>query len=516
MHALRLRRLRAVRGRASPRATADINRCPPGGDAVVVALAALTGRARASRSTPAAATHGPLLLAVIDEAACIGCTLCIEACPGRRDHRRAKAHARDPAVAVLRLRAVRGALPRRLHRDGRRRNASGPRPTRTRRAFATARATRASTSASASPIARRTRWRTSRPSAKGGRPRSRRRWRAPARGAVPDRSTMPHRSSLRACVLRAVRHLPPLHAARHGRRADHRFSAQLDTLWNYDKPADSEARFRAELAQHRRRLARSARSRHADRAHAMLAAQVRRGRRTLDAVLPSSTPRRRVYACATCSSAGARATRAATRRPRSRCSTKRSQLSARDALPGADFYRVDALHMLGIAAPAAEQLDWNLQALAAAEASSDRATRGWARIALQQHRLDLLRARRSGDRARLLEEGAAAARSVRQQGDDPRREMDGRARLSRASASSTTRRRMQLALAAETERGQRARRLRLRGARGDRARARRTAQRRGAVGGEGARAAQGRRLPQGERGGAPCAARADRRKARRK
>jgi tetratricopeptide (TPR) repeat protein len=52
--------------------------------------------------------------------------------------------------------------------------------------------------------------------------------------------------------------------------------------------------------------------------------------------------------------------------------------SARDALPGADFYRVDALHMLGIAAPAAERLDWNRQALAAAEASSDTRTRGWA------------------------------------------------------------------------------------------------------------------------------------------
>jgi electron transport complex protein RnfB len=58
----------------------DINRCPPGGDAVVVALARLTGRAAkpidASRGAP-----GPLTVAVIDEAACIGCTLCIQACP---------------------------------------------------------------------------------------------------------------------------------------------------------------------------------------------------------------------------------------------------------------------------------------------------------------------------------------------------------------------------------------------------------------------------------------------------
>ena len=58
----------------------DINRCPPGGDAVIVALAALTGRARRPLD-PDCGEHGPLLVAVIDEAACIGCTLCIQACP---------------------------------------------------------------------------------------------------------------------------------------------------------------------------------------------------------------------------------------------------------------------------------------------------------------------------------------------------------------------------------------------------------------------------------------------------
>ena len=49
----------------------------------------------------------------------------------------------------------------------------------------------------------------------------------------------------------------------------------------------------------------------------------------------------------------------------------------KDTLSGADFYRVDALHMLGIAAPQDEQLDWNLQALAAADASTDVRARGW-------------------------------------------------------------------------------------------------------------------------------------------
>src|SRR5450432_2595983 len=60
--------------------TTDINRCPPGGDPVIVALAALTGRI-AKPLDPECGKHQPLLVAVIDEATCIGCTLCIAACP---------------------------------------------------------------------------------------------------------------------------------------------------------------------------------------------------------------------------------------------------------------------------------------------------------------------------------------------------------------------------------------------------------------------------------------------------
>jgi len=59
---------------------AEINRCPPGGEPVVAALSALTGRA-AKPVDPECGVHGPLLVAVIDEATCIGCTLCIAACP---------------------------------------------------------------------------------------------------------------------------------------------------------------------------------------------------------------------------------------------------------------------------------------------------------------------------------------------------------------------------------------------------------------------------------------------------
>ena len=45
---------------------------------------------------------------------------------------------------------------------------------------------------------------------------------------------------------------------------------------------------------------------------------------------------------------------------------------------GEDFYAVDALHMLAIAAPLAEKNNWNSMALQVAEASTDERARGWA------------------------------------------------------------------------------------------------------------------------------------------
>ncbi|MDE2080058.1 MAG: RnfABCDGE type electron transport complex subunit B [Burkholderiales bacterium] len=59
---------------------AAINRCPPGGAEGVARLAAITGRAPAPLD-PACGTEGPRRRAVIDEAWCIGCALCIKACP---------------------------------------------------------------------------------------------------------------------------------------------------------------------------------------------------------------------------------------------------------------------------------------------------------------------------------------------------------------------------------------------------------------------------------------------------
>jgi electron transport complex protein RnfB len=59
---------------------AGINQCPPGGEAGIRKLATLLGR-DAKPLNPANGVERPRLVAIIDEARCIGCTLCIQACP---------------------------------------------------------------------------------------------------------------------------------------------------------------------------------------------------------------------------------------------------------------------------------------------------------------------------------------------------------------------------------------------------------------------------------------------------
>lgn len=65
---------------AIARGEADINQCPPGGDDGVRALAALLGR-DAKPLNPEFGTAMPTCMALILEEQCIGCTLCIQACP---------------------------------------------------------------------------------------------------------------------------------------------------------------------------------------------------------------------------------------------------------------------------------------------------------------------------------------------------------------------------------------------------------------------------------------------------
>ena len=59
---------------------AAINQCPPGGALGISRLAAITGHA-VTPLNPQFGVEGPRSVVFIDEDWCIGCTLCIEACP---------------------------------------------------------------------------------------------------------------------------------------------------------------------------------------------------------------------------------------------------------------------------------------------------------------------------------------------------------------------------------------------------------------------------------------------------
>ncbi|MYM21863.1 electron transport complex subunit RsxB [Duganella sp. FT135W] len=60
--------------------TADINQCPPGGAEGIERLSSVTGR-KVIPLNPVNGLERPRAVAYIDESLCIGCTLCIQACP---------------------------------------------------------------------------------------------------------------------------------------------------------------------------------------------------------------------------------------------------------------------------------------------------------------------------------------------------------------------------------------------------------------------------------------------------
>jgi electron transport complex protein RnfB len=70
----------AAYARAIANGDAGINQCPPGGNEGIQRLAEITGL----KAEPLAAefgVEGPRTVAFVDEDWCIGCTLCIKACP---------------------------------------------------------------------------------------------------------------------------------------------------------------------------------------------------------------------------------------------------------------------------------------------------------------------------------------------------------------------------------------------------------------------------------------------------
>ena len=75
---------------ALARGETALNRCPPGGQEVISQLSALLGQPELALD-PDCGSAGPQLVALIDEAACIGCARCLDDCPtdaivGARKH----------------------------------------------------------------------------------------------------------------------------------------------------------------------------------------------------------------------------------------------------------------------------------------------------------------------------------------------------------------------------------------------------------------------------------------------
>ncbi len=156
------------------------------------------------------------------------------------------------------------------------------------------------------------------------------------------------------------------------------FSERIDALWDFDQPAASETRFRAELAKFPPDSAEALEvATQIARTHS-LRRQFAAADGTLDAIEPRlerAPARVRVRY-----QLERGRTRNSSGDPKSATIRFAAALaaSADDRAPGADYYRVDALHMLAIAAPLPDRRDWNRKALDAAEASTDPRARGWA------------------------------------------------------------------------------------------------------------------------------------------
>lgn len=186
---------------------------------------------------------------------------------------------------------------------------------------------------------------------------------------------MSHGAGLRSLANACIAGMVVMSAAAGARGSD--FSAKLDSRWDYAKPEVSEARFREALGQYptssrealeiTTQLARAqSLQRKFDAAHATLD----RIEPELDRVDARVRIRYLLERGRTFNAAGAPAKAVPLFR-------QAAEVAARAARDGDVFYEVDALHMLGIASPASERLDWNLKALTAAESAKDVRARAW-------------------------------------------------------------------------------------------------------------------------------------------
>jgi tetratricopeptide (TPR) repeat protein len=118
---------------------------------------------------------------------------------------------------------------------------------------------------------------------------------------------------------------------------------------------------------------------------------------------------------------------------------------------GNDFYAIDAAHMLGIAAPQPERLDWNLQALAMTERSTHSRAKRWLAPLYNNIGWTYMDA---GDAGRALDyfRKAVPAYEMRGNADDVRAAHWAVARALRATGALDDAERIQTALLAEHER----------------------------------------------------------------
>ena len=150
--------------------------------------------------------------------------------------------------------------------------------------------------------------------------------------------------------------------------------AALDRWWDFEQPAVSEARFRAELA----KLPRDSGAR------LELMTQIARAQGLQRRFDEANATLDQVQA-----SLAGHAPRVSVRYLLERGRVFNSSRQPERAVPlfhaaldqaraaGEDFLAIDAAHMLGIAAPPVGRLDWNLQAVAMTERSSDDRSKRW-------------------------------------------------------------------------------------------------------------------------------------------